>query len=266
MGNHPGWSKAESIVDREEASMLETPYYPMYVSLEGRLCLVVGGGSVGERKVRSLLLCKARVSLVGERLSPWLEERIRSGEVSLAGCRYDLRQMDDADLVFAVTDDKDLNRRIAQDAHRRRVWCNMATEPDRGSFIVPSVFRQGPLTVAFSTGGFSPALAKRIREQFEQQFDGNWDLYLKLIGRLRVAVQSKNLVTEENQRVFRELAALPVPAWLASRQFERVLPAIHEICGSHLSWQELTQIWEELWNQSYSPSPPSATAAVRSDI
>lgn len=248
-----------------DANMLDTPYYPMYVSLEGRVCLVVGGGSVGERKVRSLLLCKAAVRLAGERLSLWLEEQVRSGEVSLAGSRYDSMQMEGADLVFAVTDDKDLNRRIAQDAHLRRIWCNMATDPDSGSFIVPSVFRRGPLTVAFSTGGFSPALAKRIREQFEQQFDTHWDLYLKLVGRLRLAVQSKDLVTDENQRIFRKLAALPVPAWLASQQVERILPAIHEICGSHLSWQELTQIWEELWNQSYLPSPPSATAALRSD-
>ena len=120
------------------------------------VCLVVGGGSVGERKVRSLLTCKATVRLVGERLSPWLEEQVRCGEVSRVGVHYDLGQMDDADLVFAVTDDKDLNRRIARDARRRRVWCNMATEPDMGSFIVPSVFRQGPLDRGFQHGRVQP--------------------------------------------------------------------------------------------------------------
>lgn len=246
--------------------MLEIPYYPIYVSLEGRVCLVVGGGSVGERKVRGLLPCGATVRLVGERLSPWLEEQVGAGRVSRVGARYGLAQLDGVDLVFAVTDDKDLNRRIGKDARRSRVWCNMGTDPDRGSFIVPSVFRRGPLTVAFSTAGLSPALARQIRERFERQFDDHWDLYLRLVGRLRWAVQGKSLTTGENQRIFRRLAELPVPEWLASRQRERVLPAIHEVCGPHLTLQELTQIWEETCSQFYSPSPPSVTAAERSDI
>ncbi|MHC1744684.1 MAG: bifunctional precorrin-2 dehydrogenase/sirohydrochlorin ferrochelatase [Syntrophobacteraceae bacterium] len=248
-----------------DTSMEDQLFYPMFVSLDGRVCLVVGGGSVGERKVRSLLQCRATVRLVAERLSPWIEEQARSGAIEHVGLHFEPQHMDGADLVFAVTNDRDLNRRMAEEAQRRRLWCNMATDPDRGSFIVPSVFRRGPLTVAFSTGGLSPALAKGIREQFEHQFDVNWELFMRLLGRLRQAVQRKGLDTEENQKIFRDLAALPVPAWLASQEQERVLPALQAICGNHLSSEELTRIWEELCNLSYSPSQPFATAAVRSD-
>lgn len=237
----------------------------MMVSLEDRHCVVIGGGNVGERKVRSLLPCRATVHLIAGHLSPWLEEQVQSHQIRWIGPRYDSRHLDGADLVFAATDDRELNRRIAEDARLRRIWCNMATDPDLGSFIVPSIFRQGPLTVAFSTGGLSPALARRVREQLEEQFDAKWSLTLQLIGRMRSLVQAKRLTTDENQRIFRELARLPIPAWLASGELERIVPAIHEICGSRVPAQEINQIWEELCNQCSWPLPPSVTAAARSD-
>ncbi len=245
--------------------MAEAPFYPMLVSLEERVCVVVGGGAVGERKVRGLLPCRATVHLVATRLSPWLEERVHSGEVCRIGSHYEPRHLDGADLVFAATDDRELNRRIAEDARLKRIWCNMATDPDRGSFIVPSVFRQGPLTVAFSTGGLSPALAKRVREQFEEQFDVPWALALQLIGRVRPLVQAQGPAPEESLRIFRELARLPISEWLAAGEIERIVPAVHEICGSLVSERELHHVWEEVWNQSSWPLPPSATAAAQSD-
>ncbi len=256
-GFHP-----ETVAD---ASTEDAFHYAMFVSLDGRVCLVVGGGNVGERKVRGLLACGATVRLVAESLSPWLEAQAESGSIDHAGTHFDPQHMEGADLVFAATSDRDLNRLIADHAQTRRLWCNTATDPEKGSFIVPAVLRRGPLTVAFSTGGLSPALAKRIREHFEGQFDVNWELFVRLLGRLRQAIQSKGLDSGVNQSLFRDLAALPIPQWLAFHEEQRVLPAIQAVCGEHLSADETTRIWKELCNQSYSPWQPFATAAARSD-
>jgi precorrin-2 dehydrogenase/sirohydrochlorin ferrochelatase len=157
--------------------------------------------------------------------------------------------LDEVDLVFAATSDLALNRAIAVDAQRRRLWCNMATEPKLGSFIVPSTFRRGPLSIAISTGGASPAVAVRIKQKLEHEFGREWTILLGLMALLRNAIQSKGLDTVGNQEIYRKVAELPLLEWIQNRDEIQPIQAISDICHPWVNLTELKQIWNEAWKQ-----------------
>jgi len=222
-------------------------YYPIFVSLTGKVCLVVGGGTVAERKIRGLLRHAADVRLIAQELSIWLQAQCEQGRLQFVDEKYQEEHLEHVDLVFAATSDLDLNRAIADHAGKRGIWCNMATEPELGSFFVPAIMRQGPLSVAVSTSGLSPALASKIRDKISLEFGPEWALLLKMLGLLRDAIQSKDLSTFENQSIFREIAELPLAQWIAAKQKSQILETIHEICRPWLSRQELERVLGQIW-------------------
>lgn len=242
-----------------------TRYYPVFLSLEGRVCLVVGGGAVGERKIRRLLACGASIRLVSHDCTPWIREQCEAGRITLSGEDYHPDCLTDAELVFAATSDTGLNGRISADAYGKRIWCNMATDPELGSFILPSIFERGPVTVAMSTAGLSPAAAKLIREKLEERFGRALTASLYLMGLLRSAVLSLGLAPSENQRIFREIAALPIEDWFERQQRDEAVSGIRAVCAPWLGFSELNQFWDEAWKSSSSSSQHSATAVERSD-
>ncbi|WP_244083648.1 bifunctional precorrin-2 dehydrogenase/sirohydrochlorin ferrochelatase [Desulforhabdus sp. TSK] len=246
-------------------SRMQPMYYPLFVSLEERVCLVVGGGSVGERKIKGLLRFGATVHLVSQGRTPWVQEQCEKAHIRLLGAEYSIQALQGVDLVFAATSDRALNRRIAADARMRKIWCNMATDPDEGSCMVPSIFQQGPLTIAIGTGGLSPALARRIREGIEAQFGREWAILLHFMGLVRKAVQACGMDTAENQAIFQKISQLPLTVWIQNNQKEPAIRTIHPICKSCISWEALNQFWDESWNLFSSSSLPSATASERSD-
>ncbi len=225
-------------------------HYPLFVSLEQRVCLVVGGGAVAERKIRSILPCGGRVQVVARNLTPWLKTQWDEGKVRLVAEVYTSDHLRDVDLVFAATSDFALNRRIAEDAARCRLWCNMATEPERGSFIVPSVVRRGPLTLAVSTGGASPAVAVQIRQRLEREFGAEWAILLRLMALLRASIQGMGLDSVQNQDIYQKVAGLPLVEWIQQGDKAAFVGAIAEICRPLISPMELTQIWNEAWKPS----------------
>jgi precorrin-2 dehydrogenase/sirohydrochlorin ferrochelatase len=224
-------------------------FYPLFLALDGRQCLVVGGGSVGERKVRRLMDYGARVAVMAEQLTPWLRDRVQNQQVTLLDGPYHPEVLDGMVLVFAATNDKMLNRRIAQDARERGIWCNMATDPERGDVILPSIYEQGSLCIAFSTGGLSPGVAKVIREQFEKDFGPEWVATLDFLGGLRTAIKDLGLPQSENQRIFRELAALTLQDRIAGQEQEEMLEAVAALCGPQLDTEQIRALWEKSWKQ-----------------
>jgi precorrin-2 dehydrogenase len=137
-----------------------TRYYMACLDLRGRRCVVVGGGAVALEKARGLLECGARVVVV----APDVRPELRAEAVSVRLRRYRARDLEGAFLVVAATADPAANRRVHDDAEARGMLCNVADVPELCNFILPSVYRQDPIAVAVSTGGASPALAKRIRD------------------------------------------------------------------------------------------------------
>ncbi len=229
-----------------------TRYCPLFVSLQGRVCMVVGGGQVAERKIRTMLPYGPSIRVVSRTLTAWLHEQYEHGLIVHTGSQYHDRQLEGVHLVFAATDNPALNIQVATDAQERHIWCNMATDPQMGSMVVPAIVEQGPLTIAISTAGLSPSAARQIRQVLEQQFGPEWAPYLILLGNIRTAVQRKNLGTDENQRMFREMVQLPLLEWLREGRQEVALEALNKLCRPWLTDTELAAIWKDTCAQCYS--------------
>jgi precorrin-2 dehydrogenase len=151
--------------------MLETPFYIACLKLSGRRCLVVGGGEIGLEKVEGLLACGGDVTLIAPQAHPALREL--AGEGSIRWERREYRghaDLEGAFLVIAATSDSDVNIAVYEDAERRAMLVNVVDVPPLCNFILPAIVRSGPLAIAISTAGASPALAKRIRNEIADEY------------------------------------------------------------------------------------------------
>jgi siroheme synthase-like protein len=142
--------------------------FPLFVELAGRPCVVLGGGAVAERKVQALLEAGAVVTLVSPALSPALATLACAGRIRHVARPYVDGDLAGAALAFAATDDGVVNAEVAREARARGVWVNAADDPAHCDAILPAVVRRGAVTVAISTGGASPALARAVRERLER--------------------------------------------------------------------------------------------------
>jgi precorrin-2 dehydrogenase / sirohydrochlorin ferrochelatase len=180
-------------------------YYPIMVDLTGREVLVVGGGSVAGRKITTLIDYGASVSVVSRELSPELKNLVDSGKVKYLGGEFSMVFLKDKFLAFAATDDQELNRRISLAAHAKGMLINAVDQPADCTFIVPSIIRRGDLIVSVSTSGKSPALAKKIREQLTSLFGQEYELFLRMMGRIRASVLASESSQQENSKVFHSI-------------------------------------------------------------
>ncbi len=155
--------------------MLETPLYIACLRLDGRGCLVVGGGEVGLEKVEGLLACDGAVTLVAPEVDAELRELRRRGLDRLGAARVRATPTSRASfLAIAATDDTDVNIAVYEEAERRAMLVNVVDVPPLCNFILPAIVRTGPLAIAISTAGASPALAKRIKREIAEQFGDHY--------------------------------------------------------------------------------------------
>ncbi|MGZ4236710.1 MAG: aldehyde dehydrogenase family protein [Solirubrobacteraceae bacterium] len=150
--------------------MLETPFYIACLRLTGRRCVVIGGGDVGLEKVEGLLACDADVTLIAPEAHPSLVELAGEGSIRWEQREYESGDLDGALIAIAATSDTDVNIRVFDDAERRAMLVNVVDVPPRCNFILPAIVRTGPLAVAISTAGASPALAKRMKREIGELF------------------------------------------------------------------------------------------------
>jgi siroheme synthase-like protein len=150
--------------------MLETPLYIACLMLSGRPCLVVGGGDVGLEKVEGLLACGAAVTVVAPEAHDTLSGYAREGSIAWEQRPYRPDDLEGKFLVIAATADTDVNIGVHDDAERRQMLCNVVDVPPLCNFILPAIVRSGPLAIAISTSGASPALAKRMRDEIAETF------------------------------------------------------------------------------------------------
>ena len=150
--------------------MLETPFYIACLKLTGRRCLVVGGGDVGLEKVEGLLACDGRVVLVAPDAVPELVELADEGSIEWIRREYRPGDVEATFIAIAATDDTDVNIRVYEDAERRAMLVNVVDVPPLCNFILPAIVRTGPLAIAISTAGASPALAKRIKREIAEVY------------------------------------------------------------------------------------------------
>ncbi|UCG13275.1 MAG: bifunctional precorrin-2 dehydrogenase/sirohydrochlorin ferrochelatase [Deltaproteobacteria bacterium] len=218
-------------------------YYPIFLTVENRNCLVVGGGEVGARKVKTLLQSGASVRVVSPEIVPWLAEKIEEGTVEWVANYYEEQQLEGCFLVIAATDDLKLNTLIASDAERRGLLCNVVDYPQEGNFILPALIRRGALTVAVSTSGQSPALARQIRQDLEQRFGAEYADFLELMGAIRKKLLKASSVSLANKELFGRLVQSPLLELVRRRDCEAVDSLLQDVLGPGYSLKDLEIPW-----------------------
>lgn len=178
-------------------------YYPMMVDLTGRRCLVVGGGRVAERKVALLLECGAAVAVVSPVATPTIADLAERGAIRLARRPVQSADLEGVFLAFAATDDAHVNQSVADEVRKAGGLVNVADAPEACDFHVPSVVRRGDLTLAISTGGGSPALAKRLRQRLEATIGSEYEAFLDALRELRARAHEVIADPAERQALFR---------------------------------------------------------------
>ena len=160
-------------------------YFPAFLDLRGRRCLVAGGGSIGERKVRALLDCGARVTVVSPVVTAGLARLAKERRIVHRPRPFEARDVRGVSLAIAATGVATVDSAVGAAARRRHVLVNVVDRPSACDFIFPSVLRRGGLQIAVSTGGRSPALAREIRKELEPLFSPSYGDFVERVGRAR---------------------------------------------------------------------------------
>jgi siroheme synthase-like protein len=169
-------------------------YYPIFLELAGRPCVVIGGGQVAERKVEGLLAVGASVTVISPALSAPLEILAKEGRIRHAAREYGPGGLAGYQLAFVATDDGEVNAAVAREGRERGVWVNAADDPAHCDFILPSALRRGELVVAVATGGASPALSRAIREELEAYFTKDYAALAQVVAEVRRELRQRSRV------------------------------------------------------------------------
>ena len=181
--------------------------FPMFVKLAGQKCVVVGGGSIAESKLDSLLASEAEVHLVAPRITPNIERLARAARVRWYDRKFVPADLDGARLVVAATNDVHVNQTVFRAATVRGILCNAVDDPERCDFYYPAVVRRGDLQIAISTNGKSPALAQRLRKHLEREFEQSYAGWLEWLGTVRESLFRDRVDPEQRRRILHEIAS-----------------------------------------------------------
>lgn len=180
-------------------------FYPMFADLTGRRCVVVGGGMVAQRKVTTLLGYGARVTVVSPASTARLRAYAAERRIAYLPRRFRPVDLRGAWLVYAATDDQRVNERVFRTASARRIFTNVVDQKPLCSFIAPAIFTRGSLVIAVSTGGGSPALAKKVRDDLGRLIGGSYAPMLRLLRSLREPAKRRLPASADRKRYFEGL-------------------------------------------------------------
>ena len=185
--------------------MLETPFYIACLRLSGRRCVVIGGGEVGLEKVEGLLACDGDVTLVAPEARPELVQLALEGSIRWERREYRAEDLDGALIAIAATDDSELNIRVFEDAEARSMLVNVVDVPPLCNFILPAIVRTGPLAVAISTAGASPALAKRMKREIVELFGEPYAQLAVILNEVRGWAKATLPTYQDRKRFFESI-------------------------------------------------------------
>jgi precorrin-2 dehydrogenase / sirohydrochlorin ferrochelatase len=181
------------------------PYYPAILDIAGRRALVVGAGKVGEGKIAGLVNSGATVKVVSLEATPQVQRWADDGAIELELRPYESSDLDGRFLVIAATEDNDTNVGVVEDAEQRQMLCNVVDVTHLCNFILPSIVRRGDLAIAVSTGGASPAMARRIRISIGQCYGDEYAVAMELLGSLREELKALYPSPEERKVIFERI-------------------------------------------------------------
>ncbi len=217
-------------------------YYPICLDIRGRRCLVVGGGQVGTRKVATLLACGAQVTVVSPQVTDTITALADEGRIVWQARSYQSGDMTDAFLVIGATDDEALNRRIHADAEATGRLCNIADQPRLCNFILPSIVQQGDFMLAISTAGKSPAFAKHMRRQLQDQFGPEYGTMLDLMGAVRNRLLAQAHEPEAHKQLFNRLIDGGLLALIRMDDRQQIDRLLNTVLGKGYTYDDLMAI------------------------
>jgi precorrin-2 dehydrogenase/sirohydrochlorin ferrochelatase len=206
-------------------------YYPVFWNIKGKICVVVGGGEVALRKAERLLECGAKVSIISPKLSSELAELKNKKIITHIASEYSDNLIDKAALIIGATNDEKTNTRISKDARTRSIPVNIVDDPKKCDFILPSVVQRGDLAITIGTGGKSPALARYLREELEQQYGREYEILLNILGNLREKMGKNSGIGKD---WFTSLMALGILDFIRAKDIKKVKKIVKSITGKEV--------------------------------
>ncbi|MGB9073820.1 MAG: bifunctional precorrin-2 dehydrogenase/sirohydrochlorin ferrochelatase [Terriglobales bacterium] len=183
------------------------PLFPILLKLKARKCVVVGAGQIAAAKAAGLLRSGARVVVIAPRAVEWIQSRAGAGKLTWRRRRFIAADVEGAFLVVAATDSNATNDAVFRVCVERGVLCNVVDDPERCDFFYPAVVRRGPMQIAISTGGRSPALARRLRIELGRQFGPEYGAWVEHVGKIRREILSQDLAAGERRRLLDQIAS-----------------------------------------------------------
>ncbi|HDP69267.1 MAG TPA: bifunctional precorrin-2 dehydrogenase/sirohydrochlorin ferrochelatase [Actinobacteria bacterium] len=180
-------------------------YYPVYLNLKGKKCVVIGGGNVAERKVLALIGCGAKITVISPELGEDLNMLKIKGDIEHIGREYRKGDLEGAFVVVGATDEPSVNKLVYEEANVLNLLLNIVDVPELCNFIVPSIVKRGDLKLSISTSGKAPALAKKIRLELEKIFGPEYEFYVNLLGETRERIKQKYKSSDERNDAWRRI-------------------------------------------------------------
>jgi precorrin-2 dehydrogenase/sirohydrochlorin ferrochelatase len=210
--------------------MKRYPYYPIYIDIEDRSVVIIGGGEVCARKVETMLRYGARVTVVSPEATEEIERWAREGAVTFVRKRYEASDLDGANIVIASTDDQKTNETIAADCRSRRIPVNVVDVTPLCEFIVPAIIEKGSVQIAVSTGGKSPALARTLKEDLQRTIGPEYAEVNDVLGTLREGAKRVLPTDTDRKRFFDGIIARGILDMLRGGRRREAYETIAEAC------------------------------------
>lgn len=217
-------------------------YFPINLDIANRRCVVVGGGKVAERKVKSLLKCNGEVVVISPELTEKLAALHSRNSISWQNRNYIMGDLDGAFMVIAATDDEDTQAQVFTDAQEKNLLVNVADVPERCNFILPATVRRKNLAVSVSTGGKSPALARLLREKLEKHITPEYGVLADILGLLRPVVLERGQSHEKNKKLFNDILDKRFPEWIKTADWDQISKHLRSVLGNDIDTDCLNQI------------------------
>jgi len=206
-------------------------YYPIFLDIRGKICVIVGGGEVAARKAERLLDCGAKVFIISPKLSPALAALKEKSLICHIAAAYSGDLIQGAALVIGATDDEKTNATISLDAHSKGIPINIVDDPQKCDFILPSVVQRGDLAITIGTGGKSPALARYLREELEAKYGEEYRIFLNILGNLRVKMVKNTGVGKD---WFESMLAAGILDSIKNKHIKKVKEIVQKITGEEV--------------------------------
>jgi precorrin-2 dehydrogenase/sirohydrochlorin ferrochelatase len=209
-------------------------YYPIYLDIRDRKCVIIGGGEVAARKAERLLDCGAKVSVISPKLTPELASLKEKDLIYHLAVEYKGDLIDGAALVIGATDDEKTNAQISHDARSKGIPVNIVDDPQKCDFILPALVQRGDLAIAVGTGGKSPALARHLRKELESKYGKEYEIFLNILGNLRVKMVKNEGIGKD---WFESLLAAGILNSIQEKNKEKVKKTVHKITGEEVEFE-----------------------------